>query len=96
MIAQALEQQTYLPEQPQQVAEMLSFLEAHEAANGARPTPRYLLVGADEQDSVEITEGVYSHRGAANADADNTAGSRPAGRQSPYCCQTNRRRQACS
>ena len=59
MIAQALEQQTYLPEQPQQVAEMLSFLEAHEAANGARPTPRYLLVGADEHDSVEIPEGVY-------------------------------------
>jgi excisionase family DNA binding protein len=59
MTAQALEQQTYLPEQPEEVAEVLSFLDAHEVARGAKPAPRYLLVGADEHDSVEIPASVH-------------------------------------
>jgi excisionase family DNA binding protein len=59
MSAEAMDQQTYLPEQPEQVAEVLSFLDAHETTRGSRPAPRYLLVGADEHDSVEIPEAVH-------------------------------------
>lgn len=59
MTVQPLEQQTYLPEQPEELAKVLSFLDAHEAARGIKPTPRYLLVGADEHDSVEIPASVY-------------------------------------
>lgn len=59
MVTHALEQQTYLPEQPEKVAEVFNFLQAHEAARGALPAPRYLLVGADPHDSVEIPAGVY-------------------------------------
>lgn len=59
MSTQALEQQTYMPDGSEAVADIESFLEAHEAARGARPAPRYLLCGADEHDSVEIPESVY-------------------------------------
>lgn len=59
MSAQALEAQIHLPERPEDIAKVLSFLDAHEAAHGTRPAPRYLLVGADEGDSVEIPAGVY-------------------------------------
>ena len=59
MGVQSLGQQTYLPEQPEQMAKVYSFLQAHESATGAAPAPRYLLVGADEHDSVELPEGVY-------------------------------------
>jgi excisionase family DNA binding protein len=56
--AQALEQRTYPPEE--QAAEVLSFLDAHETARGSKPAPRYLLVGADEHDSIEIPAGLYA------------------------------------
>jgi excisionase family DNA binding protein len=59
MTAQALEQQTYLPEHGEELAEVLSFLDAHEAARGVKPAPRYLLVGAGEHDSVEIPASVH-------------------------------------
>lgn len=59
MTARPLEQQTYLPEQPEEVAEILSFLDVHDAARGGRPFPRYFLVGADEHDSVEIPAAVH-------------------------------------
>lgn len=55
----ALEQQTYLPEQPEQLAEVLSFLDAHERVHGSRPAARYLLVGADEHDSVEVPASLH-------------------------------------
>jgi excisionase family DNA binding protein len=55
---QTLEQQTYPPEE--RAAEVLSFLDAHERATGSKPAPRYLLVGADEGDSVEIPAGVHA------------------------------------
>jgi excisionase family DNA binding protein len=58
--AQVLEQQTYLPEPADQVAELLSFLEAHEVARGARPEPRYFLAGAGEGDHVEIPASVHA------------------------------------
>ena len=41
------------------MAKVYSFLQAHESATGAAPAPRYLLVGADEHDRVELPEGVY-------------------------------------
>lgn len=59
VVSQALEQQTYLPESSQGVAEVLSFLRAHEAARGGPVVPRYFLAGADEGDQVEIPETVY-------------------------------------
>lgn len=48
-----------MPDGPESVADISSFLDAHESARGARPAPRYLLVGAGEHDSVEIPESVY-------------------------------------
>ncbi|SDU83479.1 DNA binding domain-containing protein, excisionase family [Jiangella alkaliphila] len=55
----AMEQQTYLPEQSEQLADVLSFLDAHERVHGARPATRYLLVGADEHDSVEVPASIH-------------------------------------
>lgn len=59
MTAQPLEQQTYLPGSDDDVAEVLSFLKAHEAARGTRPAPRYFLAGPDEGDQVELPATVY-------------------------------------
>ncbi|WP_426563795.1 helix-turn-helix domain-containing protein [Angustibacter sp. McL0619] len=59
MSAQPLDQHTYLPDSPAEAAEVLSFLEAHEDAYGSKPAPRYLLVGAEEHDSVEIPASVH-------------------------------------
>lgn len=61
MSVQPLEQQTYLPgsSEGEGVAEVLSFIEAHEAARGSRLAPRYFLAGSDEGDHVEIPEMVY-------------------------------------
>ena len=55
----AFEQQTYLPEPVDEVAGVLSFLKAHEGREGARPSPRYFLAGADEHDHVEMPEAVH-------------------------------------
>jgi excisionase family DNA binding protein len=59
MTAQPLEQQTYLPEPTEQVAEVLSFIKAHEDVRGARPTPRYSLAGAGEHEHVELPAAVH-------------------------------------
>ena len=60
MTAQPLEQQTYLPEPTEQVAEVLSFIKAHEDVRGARPTPRYsLAAGAGEHEHVELPAAVH-------------------------------------
>lgn len=59
MSVQPLEQQTYLPGSSAGVAEVLSFIEAHEASRGSRLAPRYFLAGSDEGDQVEIPEMVY-------------------------------------
>lgn len=60
MTAQTLEQQTYLPEPAEEVAELLSFLHAHEMKHGARPEPRYFLAGAKEGDQVGMPEAVHA------------------------------------
>lgn len=59
MTTQPLEQQTYLPEPAAEVAEVLSFIKAHEDLHGARPEPRYFLAGGDEHDHVEIPAAVH-------------------------------------
>lgn len=44
----------------EKIARVHDFLTAHEAAVGDRPEPRYLLVGAEAGDQVELPEEVYS------------------------------------
>ncbi|WP_405070041.1 helix-turn-helix domain-containing protein [Kribbella sp. NBC_01510] len=59
MTAEALEQQTYLPDQPEQLATVASFLEAHQGRRGSSPEPRYFLAGAQEGDQVEVPEALH-------------------------------------
>jgi len=59
MTAQPLDQQTYLPTAEDKVADVLSFIKAHEAARGSRPADRYFLAGPGEGDQVELPESVY-------------------------------------
>lgn len=61
MTVQPLEQQTYLPEpaDAKEVAEVLSFIKAHEDVRGVRPEPRYFLAGAKEHEHVEIPAAVH-------------------------------------
>ncbi|MCP2291677.1 excisionase family DNA-binding protein [Nocardia amikacinitolerans] len=59
MTSEALMQHTYLPEPTEELAPVASFLEAHESRRGDRIRPRYLLVGADEHDQVEVPESVH-------------------------------------
>lgn len=42
------------------LAKVLSFLEAHEARHGTSPEPVFFLSGADEHDSVELTEQLHA------------------------------------
>jgi len=42
-----------------ELAEVLSFLQAHEARYGNAPEPRFFLAGADEHDRVELTEQLH-------------------------------------
>lgn len=49
-------------------AQVLSFLDAHEARHGTLPSPRCFLSGADEHDRIELTEQMYQMlRGIADA-----------------------------
>lgn len=59
MTTQPLEQQTYLPGSEDDIAEVLSFLKAHEYSRGVRPEPRYVLAGPEEGDQVELPATVY-------------------------------------
>ena len=43
-----------------ELAKVLSFLEAHEARHGTSPEPVFFLSGADEHDSVELTEQLHA------------------------------------
>jgi excisionase family DNA binding protein len=52
--------ETYIPDDEDQVAEVLSFLHAHEAKNGAAVQPHYFLSGASEHDHIEISPKVHS------------------------------------
>jgi excisionase family DNA binding protein len=59
MTAEALEQQTYLPDQPEQLATVASFLAAHQSRRGSTPEPRYFLAGSQEGDQVEVPEALH-------------------------------------
>ena len=59
MNTQALEQHTYLPDEVDGVANVLSFIRAHEHKRGRLPSPRYFLAGPEEGDHVELPETVY-------------------------------------
>ncbi|GBF17672.1 helix-turn-helix domain protein [Rhodococcus sp. Br-6] len=62
MVAQPLDQHTYLPESSQDagLAEVVSFLAAHELRHGDQIEPRYLLVGATEGDQVQLPAEVHA------------------------------------
>lgn len=59
LTTQPLEQQTYLPDPVEEVAEVLSFFKAHEGSRGGKPDARYFLSGVDEHEQVEIPASVY-------------------------------------
>ncbi len=52
-------QETYLPEAVDELAGVRDFLAAHEAGGRGRVAPRYLLVGAEKGDRVEIPEEIH-------------------------------------
>lgn len=54
MSAVSLKQETYLPGEGDQVAEVYDFMTAHEAAGRGRPVPRYFLSGAESGDRIEL------------------------------------------
>lgn len=60
MVAQTLDQHTYLPEDDADLATVSSFLDAHERRSGDVIEPRYLLVGAGEHDQVELPREVHA------------------------------------
>lgn len=59
MPVQALKQETYLPEESSQVAEIYDFLTAHEAAGRGLPLPRYFLSGTEPGDRTELPVELY-------------------------------------
>ncbi|MBN7458414.1 excisionase family DNA-binding protein [Mycobacteroides abscessus] len=48
-----------VPADANRLAEVLSFIEAHEARHGSSPGPAVFLSGASEHDRVELTERLY-------------------------------------
>ena len=48
------------PEQADQIATLISFMEAHEAHRGGAPEPSFFLSGAGEHDRVELSEQLYT------------------------------------
>lgn len=59
MARAAVIEETYLPSRGDELAPVLDFLTAHEAAGRALPEPRYFLAGARPGDQVELPEEVY-------------------------------------
>ncbi|MFT4188363.1 MAG: helix-turn-helix domain-containing protein [Aeromicrobium sp.] len=59
MTVQPLDQQTYTPSPQETVADVLSFIKAHEDARGVAPEPRYFLAGPSEGDQVELPATVH-------------------------------------
>lgn len=52
--------ETYIPDQEDQVAEVLSFLQAHKARSGTSVRPHYFLSGSLEHDQIEISPKVHT------------------------------------
>jgi excisionase family DNA binding protein len=61
-MTQALEEHTYLPDPDEgiRLAEVVSFLDAHERRSGDQVEPRYLLVGASEGEQVPLPPEVHA------------------------------------
>ena len=55
----AVVEETYLPSRGVELAPVLDFLTAHEAAGRPLPEPKYFLAGARPGDQVELPEEVY-------------------------------------
>ncbi|MFB8386749.1 excisionase family DNA-binding protein [Microbacterium sp. NPDC055910] len=55
----AVVEETYLPSKGDELAPVLDFLTAHEAAGRVVPEPRYFLAGAHPGDQVELPEEIY-------------------------------------
>lgn len=49
-----------VPSSSEQAARVVSFMDAHEARFGDRPTPAYYLTGADEHERVELDEQMFT------------------------------------
>ena len=49
-----------VPEQAEQIATLISFMEAHDARRGGAPEPSFFLSGAGEGDRVELSEQLYT------------------------------------
>lgn len=52
--------ETYIPHQEDQVAELLSFLQAYKTRNATAVPPQYFLSGSSEHDPIEISPKVHT------------------------------------
>jgi excisionase family DNA binding protein len=59
MSSASLAEQTYLPEQVEELGQIYDFLSAHEERRGDLPTPRYMLAGPEAHDHVEVPAEVH-------------------------------------
>lgn len=59
MSSASLAEQTYLPEQVEELGQVYDFLSAHEERRGGLPTPRYMLTGSEAHDHVEVPAEVH-------------------------------------
>lgn len=59
MATRALQQETYLPSEAEDVTKVYDFLAQHEAAGLKRPAPQYFLVSAAAKDRVELPAEVF-------------------------------------
>lgn len=59
MATRALDQRTFLPQKSDELATVSSFLAAHETKRGSTVEPRYMLVGAEEHDTVAVPREVH-------------------------------------
>lgn len=59
-VTQAMDVVSPVPDETDELATVLSFLEAHEARHGNTPAPAYFLSGAGEHEQVELTEQLHA------------------------------------
>ncbi|MDD4865924.1 MAG: excisionase family DNA-binding protein [Mycobacterium sp.] len=60
MSSAATEVVSPIPADAEELADVLSFIEAHEARHGTSPEPAFFLSGADVHDRVELTEQLHA------------------------------------
>lgn len=59
MSPEAVESTTLVPNHPESLASVVSFLAAHEQRRGGVAQPSYALVGVDEHDRIELPEEIH-------------------------------------